>query len=311
MELISDIINSLIDDTKSLNNTLLKTKVLASRINNSNLLSWVNSELSGYPNDESLPDYRKNIVSHIKGDYIVGSMKYSNQPIPTSGMNDRFGINVNKTTFRQGISSLEELSKTGNSETLMLPFPAEIVGFLEQNWRTFDEENGYYLNLINARKIIPRGAITEIVSQVKNRLLDFMLEIDNQYGNITEIKDLSSKNKEITQIMKQTIINNTGDGNLLNTGDSNEIKSSISINKGNKEELIKALRDSKISNEDIQELVSFIDDDNANTNSNTFGEHTQNWIQKMIGKALNKTWEIGISAAGGLLSNVIGKYLGL
>ena len=47
MELISQIINDLIDEEKSLNSALLKTKVLASRIQNQNLLDWINNELSG------------------------------------------------------------------------------------------------------------------------------------------------------------------------------------------------------------------------------------------------------------------------
>ena len=46
MELVSQIINDLVDDQKSLNSALLKTKVLASRIQNVELLYWVNNSES-------------------------------------------------------------------------------------------------------------------------------------------------------------------------------------------------------------------------------------------------------------------------
>ena len=56
MKLIGDIINELVDSDKSIASPLLKTKVLASRLKNNDLLTWVNSELSGYIND--VPNYR-------------------------------------------------------------------------------------------------------------------------------------------------------------------------------------------------------------------------------------------------------------
>ncbi|MDQ0783194.1 hypothetical protein [Chryseobacterium sp. W4I1] len=310
MELISDIINSLIDDTKPINTTLLKTKVLASRIENNALLEWVNSELNGYPTDESLPIYRKNIVSHIKGDYIVGNMQYSNQPIPTMGMKEKFGLDIVQTTFRQGISTLEHLINTSNSQSLMYPFPAEIVGYLEANWKSIDTENGYFLNIINARKIIATGNINEIISQVRNRLLDFMLEIDKQYGNLTEIKDLSKNNQEITKIMKQTIINNSGDGAILNAGDNSNVKAKIIIQKNSKTDLSKVLTENGVDQNDIHDLFNFIDSDDHDVENKKFGSKTNEWIQKMLGKALNSSWEITIGAAGGLLADSIGKYLG-
>jgi hypothetical protein len=55
MELISKIINELIDSEKSLSNPLLKTAVLAHKIKNEQLAEWVNSELEGYKNEKKFP----------------------------------------------------------------------------------------------------------------------------------------------------------------------------------------------------------------------------------------------------------------
>jgi AbiTii len=310
MQLISDIINNLIDDEKSIYSTLLKTKVLASRIDNEKMLNWVNSELNGYPTDDALPIYRKNYGSHIKGDYLIGNTKYSNQPIPTNGFKEKFGIDIAETTFRQGVSTLEQMIIRQEGGSLMQPFPAEIVGYLEASWKQLDLENGYFLNLINAKKIIAIASVQDVLSQVRNRLLDFLLELDKKFGSITEIKDLTNKNKEITQIMEQTIINTSGDGNIVNTGNSNKIKADIIIEKSNKEQLEKQLKENNVSDLDIKELTQIIDNDTHNYDSKIIGEQTNTWFQKMMGKAIDGSWKISIGTAGGLLAKVIGSYLG-
>ncbi|MFN9898037.1 MAG: hypothetical protein ACK55Z_04405, partial [bacterium] len=57
--MLTEIIDTLSDDTKSLTTPLLKVKVLATRIGNESLLKWVNNELDGYKTSDSVPEYRK------------------------------------------------------------------------------------------------------------------------------------------------------------------------------------------------------------------------------------------------------------
>ena len=64
--IIKDLANSSIDTPTALK----RAKVLFSELNNSELIDWVNYELTGYPEDVVLPDYRKeygNIVQPRKG----------------------------------------------------------------------------------------------------------------------------------------------------------------------------------------------------------------------------------------------------
>jgi hypothetical protein len=310
MKLISDIINNLIDSDKTVYVTLLKTKVLATKIENDALLNWVNYELNGYPTDDLLPEYRRNVIGNIIGVYFVGSTKYTNQPIPTSGFKERFGIDLINTTFRQSISALEQLTSGHDSSVLEIPFSAETCGLLEENWKMLDVQNPYSLNIINSKKHVSTVSIKDITFKVRNRLLEFMLEIDKQYGNLTEIKDLTNKNKEITQIMAKTIINTTGDGYLINTGNDNDIKATINIDKSNKEHLEIFLREKGVPQEEIKELTQIIDSDDHNLPAKCFGTKTRSWIQKMMGKSLDGTWNIAIGAAGELLASAIGHYLG-
>jgi hypothetical protein len=307
MKLINDIINELIDTEKSISSPLLKTKVLASRLQNANLLNWVSNELKGYSKEKELPEYRKHRGT-ITGCYINGTMQYNNQPIVTIGLSNESLENLHSMNFSQSISTLESLKKGKKSSTLEHSFSAEWVSIIQSNWR---KRGAPYLQLINCKTSIAVNSVDEILAFVRNNLLDFMLQIDAEFGNITEIEELKTKQSEITTIMKQTIINTTGDGNVLNTGDKAEINATINISKGNKEELSKHLNEMGISETDSSELLKIIDTEEPNKENQTFGKKVNTWTQTMLGKALDGTWNIGIGAAGNLIADAVKSYYGM
>lgn len=306
MKLINDIINELVDTDKSISSPLLKTKVLASRLQNHELLEWVTNELKGYENDEDLPQYR---IYHgnVTGTYINGSMQYNNQPVPTIGLNEGLEKIIHSVNFNQSITSLENLQTDNKSGILERTFPAEITGLIQNNWRKMGNP---YLQLINCKVSIGVSSVTEVLSAVRNRLLDFMLKIDHEFGDITEIEELKTKSKEISTIMSQTIINTSGDGNVVNTGDKAKIEATINITKGNKKELVKHLKDIGISEGDTTELIEIIDTEEPNNEKKTFGKSVNEWTAKMLNKALDGSWNVGLGAAGSLLAEAIGKYYG-
>lgn len=307
MKLINDIINELIDTEKSITSPLLKTKVLASRLQNEVLLNWVSNELKGYDTAGDLPDYRK-YNGNITGTYINGSMQYNDQPVPTIGLKKELEEMLHSMDFYQSISSLETLKGENKSGKLEHTFPAELTGLIQQNWRKMGNP---YLQLVNCKKSISVNAVVEILSFVRNNLLDFMLKIDSEFGNITEIEELKTKKEEIATIMNQTIINNSGDGNVLNTGEKANITATININKGNKEELAKHLQDIGLSDADTTELIDIIDTEEPNFDNKTFGQKVNTWTHKMLGKALDGSWNIGIGAAGSLIAEAVKTYYGM
>lgn len=307
MKLINDIINELIDTEISISSPLLKTKVLASRLQNEVLLNWVSNELKGYNSTSGLPDYRK-YSGNITGTYINGNMQYNDQPVPTVGLKRDLEEMLLSMDFYQSISSLENLKGENKSEKLEHTFPAELTGLIQQNWRKMGNP---YLQLVNCKKSVSVNAVVEILAFVRNNLLDFMLKIDSEFGNITEIEELKTKKEEITTIMNQTIINNSGDGNILNTGEKANITATININKGNIEELTKHLQEIGLSNADTIELIEIIDTEEPNFDNKTFGQKVNTWTQKMLGKALDGSWNIGIGAAGNLIAEAVKSYYGM
>ncbi|MDM1525552.1 hypothetical protein HX091_06260 [Myroides odoratimimus] len=305
MELVSQIINNLIDDTSSLQNALLKTKVLAKRIGNDSLLEWTNSELAGYKDETLLPDYRRNIWNELKGTMINGNYKYTDIAIPTVGLSKKFNSSLTRTNFTDSISSLENLIK--EKGTLGSPLSAETTSLIEANWRNMGNP---YLSLISCRKIISKASIVEIITNVRSKLLDFMLLIEKEFDTFTEIKELISKNKEITSIMNQTIINNSGNGNSINTGDNNDIIVNNNILNSNIKYLTKVLEENNVSSEDIKEIEDVILNDNHDYDNKTFGDKTKKWLTKMLGKSVDGSWNIAIGTAGNLLADLLNKFIG-
>lgn len=303
MKLIGIIISELVNPDKSISSPLLKAKVLASQLKNNELLYWLSNELIGYEKNDDLPQYR--IFSGIvTGTYINAGMLYNNQPIPTIGIDKELEKIIHTVYLNQSISALDSpLLKSENSR-LGRTFPAELTGLIQDNWKKMGNP---YLQLMSCRVSVSAQAITEVLSSVRNSLLDFMLKIDNEFGNIVEIEELKTKGKEISTIMSQTIINTSGNGNVVNTVDKS-IKATVKITKSSKDELVKYLTDNGVSEADTTELVKIIDSEEPNREKNTFGKGVNEWIKKMLSKALDGSWKVGIGAAGSLLAKAIGKY---
>jgi len=307
MKLISDIINELVDSEKAISSPLLKTKVLASRLESKELLNWVNQELNGFEKSVDVPEYRK-FGCNVIGDYINGRMKYTKQPVALVGLGEEIENLFSSINFMQSITSLENLAKGNKSGTLEIPFSAEMVNKIQNNIISMGNP---YFQLINARKQVSVNAVVEIISIVRNRLLDFMLKVDSQFGNLTEIEELKTKTNELSKIMSQTIINTSGDGNIINTGNEAEIKAKIKITKGNTEELEKQLNEIGVDQSNTKDLLNIIDSEAPNYESQKFGSKVNSWIQTMVGKALDGSWNIGVGAAGTLLAEAIKKYYGM
>lgn len=252
MKLISEIISDLINSEKSIYSPLLKTKVLATKIKNSLLLNWVNHELNGYNIDEA-PDYRR-YSCQISGTYINGNYQYNDQPIPTIGLPKNFEELFHQIEFLQSINALEALV-TDNTSEISAPISPEFASLLQQNIR---KQGNPFFYIINARRRVPISVVTQILSIVRSKLLDFMLKLDEEFGSLTDISEMTLSNDKITNIMNQTIIS-TGDGNILNTGDNVQINATINLKKGDKESLSKFLQTQNIEKNQVDNLLDIID----------------------------------------------------
>ncbi|TCD00268.1 hypothetical protein EZ449_20965 [Pedobacter frigidisoli] len=300
MKLISDIIGDLVDQQTSLVSALTKTKVLATRIGNQNLLEWVNFELKGYPNTSSLPEYRK-LSGTIIGDFMNRVRHVTNYPIPLPEFGGDVDDTLREMPFLEGASTLELFEKNENP-SLVFRFPDSVKHSLESILRN---ANGPYFQLLNIGVTLPIHAANQVLSAARDRLLDFILELEKQFGMETDLSELKKNNTKINYIMNNTITNN-GDGNVVNTGENAMVNANITITKGNKDQLARTLRDNGVETEDVAELLTVIDTEQPEGSS--FGAKVNGWMKKMLAKSIDGTWQISVGAAGNLLAEALKAY---
>jgi hypothetical protein len=306
-ELISTIINELVDTNTTLSAPLLKTKVIASKLKHSELLDWVNSELGGYSKNDSIPPYRKT-DAQVFGMALNGNMQYKNVSIPTSGLPDEMSKKLRNVEFDMSISVLESMvAKQNKTGELEIKLSAEVIGIIEDSIQRMG--NPYY-HLVSARKVITINAFVQVIASVRSKLLDFILKLDEEMGSSGTIEKMILKKDKISTIMKQTIINTTGDGNVVNTGAAAELNIKIEVKKGDQNALHRLLAKNGVGKDEVAELFDFIDNESPKDGSGSFGPRVNGWIQKMIGKALNGTWQVGVGAAGALLADGLKAYYG-
>lgn len=299
MKIIDELINELTNKNNHLTDILIKTKVLAFKLKNKELIEWIDSELNGYPKNE-VPDYR--IIScQIIGTISNGYQRMSNYPIPLLGL-DKKHVDILKTfKLVQSISTLDEFVHNEKGGKMAENIPAELYGYLSK-----DFDNGFVVEY--ARREIDKVQIIQILTAVRTKLLDFLLKLNEELGDTEDVKPLTegrSKDKIASLFNSAVFGNNT----TIIVGDHNT-QTVSNVIKGNFDSLSKVLKENGVDETEIVELKTIIDTDNPQENKKEFGVKVKAWISKMLNKALDNSWKIGIGAAGKLLADAIEIYYG-
>lgn len=305
MKLLSDIINDLIDPNTSLATPLLKTKVLATRVDNAVLLEWVNNESNGYSNSAPIPDYRT-IRAKVNFTFVNGNMKHTNDPTTIKSLPIEQQNKLQEVYFKQSVATLESLANSSGSTSIGYSVPQVVLQVIED----LLNETNPYLQIIDASRIVPIASITQTLSVVRSTLLDFMLGLEKELGAEIEIEDLRKNKGLINQSVNNTF-NTSGSGNIISTGGQASITANISIVQGDQKGLRSVLEGNGVSSKDVDDLLNVIDNEQPDNGTRKFGGKVNQWIQSMLAKALDGSWQVGIEVAGGLLANVIGKYYGV
>jgi hypothetical protein len=208
---LTDIIRQIqIDLTSSqirLESILLKAKVLAHYLQNNELKKWVKNELDGYPDKDNLPDYRI-INATIVGKFFNGVYLHSHKPISVSNIAPELRESANKVYVLEGVVSVEEMSKL---ESFCNYLPGDWIDY----YNVFNAETlrfGHY-QLIEAYRPLMGTFMAQILGIIRNRLLDFVLEISNlSWDMLQDTRPVD----QINRIIQITIYHNSGELNMSN-----------------------------------------------------------------------------------------------
>lgn len=307
MSLLRDIQEAVIDDKTDITVVLRKCKVLAARLGNENFNNWIDQELNGYKDVKSLPEYRVFEVfskGHFAGPFGSG---IKNADIPISCLPEKMRDNFKYRREREAISSYTSILKEskGKGGSAHAPWPPEVTAMVGQDIYQ-------HMNCLSAWQVIPRNAIASLVDAVRNRVLNFVLEIEAQNPEAGEAPLNSNPipQEKVAQIFNTYI---TGDVQNLATASTNVTQyGQVIVKQNDIDSLLSYLREHEIEETDLQELKEAVDSDKEKNPSNdSWGPNVSGWITKMLGKASKGIWKIGSSVATTLLTNAINNYYGL
>ncbi len=219
-QIIKDLANSTVDTLTALK----RAKVLFSELGNDDLLNWANYEIVGYPNSESLPDYRIS-MGILMGSYIRGSMsnhiKYNNVPLPLGQMPDDIKGNLLSIYFSEGVNALKQLLTNSNKSENQLgkTIPSDFYPLIARY------NNDPYMVIYTAQVVFGSHLISDIISSIENRLLDAFILLEKEFGVLDDLElDATIKTpQEIKEIADKIIVIIYND-NSVKIGDNNKIK---------------------------------------------------------------------------------------
>lgn len=302
MKLIDEIVEILSSDDGKLTDALLKTKVLLHKIGHKALTEWVNHELNGYPDRDNVPSYRL-LSAQVRVNASNGAWQLTSHPIPLAhlGKESRNALEIVK--MDQSLSVLEKFTEE-ESGHLQSPIPMEFNGRLGEGLG-----NGYHIS--SAWCEVQLSGLVQILAQVRSRLLDFILELSEEFDgelNEDEVKIRGSA------LDAENLFNNTifGDNTTILVGSSNKQSVNNTNLKGDFNALRSTLQSNGVSDDDIQLLEDAIQEDKSivDNNKKEFGPAVKSWLQSMLSKAVDASWQIELGIASSLLSSALQNFYG-
>lgn len=299
MKIIDELIDDLSSDNKELSDILIRTKVLAHKLKNQTLIAWINKEVNGYNESDSLPVYRK-LSAVVTGVISNGYQRFDNYPIPMMHLEKKTRESFIKMHLDHSIATLEDFVSSENTQ-MMKHIDPSFYKLFNQN-----SGNGFFVEY--AKSEIHKPQVHESLISIKSKLLDFLLDLNDE---ITFEDDIQGSKEEIKKTIDNLFNNSVfGDNTTIIVGEGNSQKINIKYSKGNFKVLEELLKKHQLSETYIRELQEIIDDDNPDKTNMLFGEKVKTWVNSMMTKAMENSWEIGLGAAGNLLSEGIKAYYG-
>lgn len=307
MSLLREIQTMATDGDSSISTLLRKCRILAARLHHEPFKEWVDKELNGY--DYSTEESRKKIPSyrflesvqcrgHFSGPFGSG---LKNGVIPPGCIPEKWRDTLTQQYLFQGISAYEELAKGGMKDGLQVPWPSDLMFVGNEVYEG--------MGCLYAWKVIAPTSIIELLDTVRNKILDFALEIEMQAPDAGEASpdEQPVPQEEVSRIFHTVVMGNVG---TLVAGSSDFSIQTINVRQGDIASLQSYLQSLGLASGDIAELRKAIETDGKPKAAGTFGSGVSLWLGKMVTKAAGGTIKIGASVIGGVLTKAITHYYG-
>lgn len=214
----SQLLKDLVSGKESLENILLRLKVILSDLDNEIIMDWINGELKGFDNNDNLPSYRK-IKGSPVGTFIVNyTIKYTEASVPLEALIPQEKIDMlTRVNVIDSINTLQEIVLREKNTHYGRVVPTALCHAIST------EE----LQIAGMRIACPLNLVSKVIANAKSKLVDIIIELERQYDNLDEmdiksqVEEDSSKKEQVVFNIEQIIFDES-----IKLGDKNKVNKS-------------------------------------------------------------------------------------
>jgi AbiTii len=196
VSLLREIQSALAGEACDMTVVLRKCKILAARLGSDELGAWVSNELDGYPDSKPVPEYRRLAIQHYAS-FINMAYTVPQAAVPTQIVPEEHREAFTVHEFKDGIAKAALLAGTRKSAHIQ---KANLVFALQGKMYP-------NMNCQSAWGVIGAAEFEQLVSGVKNRMLDLSLKIEVENPAAGEAQPGSQPvAPETIQTLVQTVI---------------------------------------------------------------------------------------------------------
>lgn len=298
MTLLREIQDSAVGTDASVEVLLRQCIVLAVRLHHAPLREWAQLELNGYPDDVPLPEYRPKFGTQVLGDFVgpFGSGG-KNLGLAPASIPEQFALAKEflfSSEVRQRVAEIENLLASGET-SFQIPWPMNFVAALQGCFYQ-------HMNLVGARQIIPATVLSSTLSGIRDRVLQFALDIETENPNAGEAApdERPIEEQRVTQIFNQQFY---GDHAAVATGGRDvvqHVSTSVDI-----DGLDVALRGLGVEDSERDAFVEAIRAD-ENSGSSLPGPRSKAWLARLQAGSINLSSGVAIGTATALIGKLLG-----
>lgn len=292
-ELINKIIQDL-GDEKPISSILLKSQIVASKLGNQEFANWIFHEQNGYPDVNSMPEYRK-LAAIVKADIMVPLQgRWTNFTLPDGIFNDNKSNDIMfHAKLLQSLTEIEALCKGKEKGNITCSLPAiaysvankVVNGNIERIWQECSAASALH-----------------IVDVFKSKLLDFFLKLNKEIEGGIDFSQISGQEK-INQIMNNTFVSAT----IANIGSGSIQTGNVTGNTANMTVTSKEREEMQDIVDKLSGIVSSIDSQDMHETMSVIKEEVSkpSWCKRTLKMAFNAISGIASTVATNIAANQI------
>ncbi len=191
----SQLIRDIAGNHISLENALLRLKIITYSLNNLSLQKWIENELKGYKKDDEIPQYRKDISYVIRYSGINRNFTVKSAPLSESFFTDETKKILKARQITDGIGTIER--------NLSIEMIYDLIELAPMVYTASKNSIQCYA----LEQVVNKASLENILNNVKIMLIDILLDLESKFGELDQLDiDVKCISSEELQTVNETLL---------------------------------------------------------------------------------------------------------